>query len=120
MAFSRHPVRQRAALILLGASVLVVGVALAQKSFQVFVNGKATSKPAIRQGNETYIPLSTLVAAGVPVKTSGSRIEITLAAGNTIVQRSTDGAAVSIWPQRARPRSSTVPSRPPSAPNARG
>ncbi len=83
MAFSRHPVRQRAALILLGASVLVVGVALAQKSFQVFVNGKATSKPAIRQGNETYIPLSTLVAAGVPVKTSGSRIEITHAAGNT-------------------------------------
>jgi hypothetical protein len=83
MAFSTHPVRQRAALILFGASVLVVGVALAQKSFQVFVNGKATSKPAIRQGNETYIPLSTLVAAGVPVKTTGSRIEITLSAGNT-------------------------------------
>jgi hypothetical protein len=83
MAFSRNPVRHRAALIALGAIVLVVGVALAQKSFQVFVNGKATSKPAIRQGNETYIPLSTLVAAGVPVKTSGSRIEITLNAGNT-------------------------------------
>jgi hypothetical protein len=81
--FMVNPVRQRAALILFGASVLVVGVALAQKSFQVFVNGKATSKPAIRQGNETYIPLSTLVAAGVPVKTSGSRIEITLSAGNT-------------------------------------
>ena len=77
-----NPVRQRAALILFGASVLVLGVALAQKNFQVFVNGKLTSKTAIRQGNETYIPLSTLIAAGVPVKTSGSRIEITLGAGN--------------------------------------
>jgi hypothetical protein len=83
MAFSRNPFRHRAVQIGLGALVLVVGVAFAQKTFQVFVNGKATSKPAIRQGNETYIPLSTLVAAGVPVKTSGSRIEITLAAGNT-------------------------------------
>jgi hypothetical protein len=83
MAFSRNPFRNRAAQIGLGVLVLVVGVAFAQKTFQVFVNGKATSKPAIRQGNETYIPLSTLVAAGVPVKTSGSRIEITLAAGNT-------------------------------------
>jgi hypothetical protein len=83
MGLSKNPFRNRAAQIGLGALVLVVGVAFAQKSFQVFVNGKATSKPAIRQGNETYIPLSTLVAAGVPVKTSGSRIEITLTAGNT-------------------------------------
>jgi hypothetical protein len=83
MTFSRNPFRNRAAQFGLGALVLVVGVAFAQKTFQVFVNGKATSKPAIRQGNETYIPLSTLVAAGVPIKTSGSRIEITLAAGNT-------------------------------------
>jgi hypothetical protein len=82
MAFSRNPFRYRAAQIGLGALVLLVGVALAQKTFQVFVNGKATSKPAIRQGNETYIPLSTLVAAGVPIKTSGSRIDITLSAGN--------------------------------------
>jgi hypothetical protein len=82
MELSRNPFRHRAAQIGLGAIVLVVGVAFAQKSFQVFVNGKATSKPAIRQGNETYIPLSTLVAAGVPIKTSGSRIEITLSAGN--------------------------------------
>jgi hypothetical protein len=83
MAFSRNPFRNRAAQLGLGALVLVVGVAFAQKSFQVFVNGKASSKPAIRQGNETYIPLSALVAAGVPVKTTGSRIEITLTAGNT-------------------------------------
>ena len=87
MGLSRNPFGNRAAQFGLGALVLVVGVvlgvAVAQKTFQVFVNGKATSKAAIRQGNETYIPLSTLVAAGVPVKTSGSRIEITLAAGNT-------------------------------------
>ena len=83
MGLSRSLVRNRVTHLALGAIVLVIGVALAQKSFQVFVNGKATSKPAIRQGNETYIPLSTLVAAGVPVKTSGSRIEITLSAGNT-------------------------------------
>jgi hypothetical protein len=83
MGLSRNPFRNRAAQLGLGALVLVVGVAFAQKTFQVFVNGKATNKPAIRQGNETYIPLSALVAAGVPVKTTGSRIDLTLGAGST-------------------------------------
>jgi hypothetical protein len=83
MAFSRNPLAHRVVQVSLGAVVVLVGVALAQKGLQVFVNGKATSKAAIRQGNETYIPLSTLVAAGVPVKVSGSRIDLTLTAGNT-------------------------------------
>jgi hypothetical protein len=61
---------------------LAVGVALAQTTLKLSVNGQSTSSPALVVKGKTYIPLEALEKAGVRVSRSGNALALTLPGQN--------------------------------------
>jgi hypothetical protein len=61
--------------LLIGA-FLLAAIAVAQTTYQLTINGKASTKSAIVVGGETYVPLKALQAAGAQVIVANGSVAI--------------------------------------------
>ena len=75
------------------AAALLAGVALAQASIKLIVNGQPSALPAITVNGATYIPLAALERAGAKVVRSSSGLTLTLLGGSSAIPGQTAGGA---------------------------